>query len=83
MTDQDIEDRLLKEVRQITAVLDSIKLELFQYKDLHALSLTGAVKYLVRHKHVLDEIKRKVSRANPQNAAQTLEELEKILAGVD
>jgi hypothetical protein len=78
-------ERLIAEVRQLHGVIDMIQREMFEYTDLHQLSLEGSIAYLVSHKKLLDEIKDLVTKANkhPTLASEVLGRVEALLDGAD
>jgi len=87
MPDQPKEDTintLLLEVRQLHRQLSGIKEELFHYKDLDILSVPGAVKNLVFHRKLLDEIEREYRKfqRNPTNPDKFYRRLEELLGRV-
>jgi len=87
MPDQPKEDTieiLLLEVRQLHKQLKAVKEELFHYRDLDILSVPGAVKNLVAHKKILDEIEHeyRMFQRNPTNPAKFYAKLEGLLGKI-
>lgn len=88
MTEKQLEealDRLTKELRQVTQVLDDVRRELSRYRDLNRLSTLGAIQYLIRNKQSLDDIKALLTRAsrNPDKSHDILLQIDAILKKVD
>lgn len=78
-------DRLISEVRQVRQILDGVKKALYTYPDLSRMSVEGAIEYLIRHKHVLDEIKEIVDRgsSSPTHSHSMILRIEEICKNVD
>ena len=84
-TQDEIIERLTQEIRQQKTVITEIRLEFSRYIDLGKLSLKGAASYLIRHKLMLDEVKRLLQHAsrNPDAESSVLMKIEKLVKESD